>query len=185
MRQMLHKMQPRSKLRNTPYQSLEWQYLVQSDTGEAITSSDILGKFCDETDVHSDIDLNFLVGIPKIVRNKTADSSSDLSQNINLQLVDIKGYFMKEISRTKKEDKLPKITAGVNYFQKTTQKFYEDLKFRFYKNKNLLKLIKTQLQQKQIVNKKVLSRELIQILAMKLSWGTIVQTKGSFFFWQW
>ena len=63
---MLHKMQPRSKLRNTPYRSLEWQYLVQSDTDEAITSSDILGKFCDETDVHSDIDLNFLVGTPTI-----------------------------------------------------------------------------------------------------------------------
>ena len=140
MQQMLHNMQPRSMLRNTPYWSLEWQYLVQSDTVEAITSSHILGKFCDETDVHSDIDLNFLIGTPTIVRSKTADSSSNLSQNIHLQLVDVKGYFMKEISRTKKEDKLHKITAGVNYFQKITQKFYEDLKFHFYKNKNLLKL---------------------------------------------
>ena len=98
---MLQEMQPSSKLRNTPYQSLESQYLVQSDTGHTITSSDdIFGTLCDETDIDSDIDLSALVGTPTIVRNKTADSLSDLSQNNNLQLVDVKGYFMKKISRT-------------------------------------------------------------------------------------
>ena len=40
-------------------------------TGDAITSSDdILGPFCDETDIDSDIDLNVLVGTTTIVRLK-------------------------------------------------------------------------------------------------------------------
>ena len=97
---MLQDMQSGSKLINTPYRSLE-SYLVESDTGDAITSSDdILGTFCHETDTDSDIDFNVLVGTTTIVRNKTADSPSDLSQNNPIQLVDIKGYFMKKISRT-------------------------------------------------------------------------------------
>ena len=41
-----------------------------------------------------------LVGTTTIVRNKTADSPSNLSQNNPIQVVDIKGYLMKEISRT-------------------------------------------------------------------------------------
>ena len=94
---MLQDMQSGSKLINTPYRSLESSYLVERDTGDAITSSDdILGTFCHETD----IDFNVLVGTTIIVRNKTADSPSDLSQNNPIQLVDIKGYFMKKISRT-------------------------------------------------------------------------------------
>ena len=98
---MLQDMQSGSKLINTPYRSLESSYLVESDTGDAITSSDdILGTFCHETDIDSDIDSNVLVGTTTIVRNKTADSPSDLSQNNPIQLVDIKGYFMKKISRT-------------------------------------------------------------------------------------
>ena len=75
--------------------------MVQSDTGDAITcSDDILGTFCDETDIDSVIDANVSVGTPTIVRNRTADSPSDLSQNNHIQLVDIKGYFINENSRT-------------------------------------------------------------------------------------
>ena len=98
---MLHDMQSSSKLINTSYWSLESQYLVQSDTSDTITiSDDISGTFCHETDIDSDIDFNVLVGTTTIVRNKTADSPSDLSQNNPIQVVDIKGYLMKEISRT-------------------------------------------------------------------------------------
>ena len=69
-------------------------------TGDAITSSDdILGPFCDETDIDSDIDLNVLVGTTTIGW-KTADSSSDLSRNNQMHMVVIKGYFLKEISKT-------------------------------------------------------------------------------------
>ena len=39
VQQKLHEMQSSSKLRNTPYQSLDSYYLVQSGTGDAITSS--------------------------------------------------------------------------------------------------------------------------------------------------
>ena len=101
MQQMLHDMQSSSKLINTPYRSLESSYLVQSDTSDTITiSDDISGTFCHETDIDSDIDFNVLVGTATIVRNKTVDSPSDLSQNNPIQLVDIKVYLMKEISRT-------------------------------------------------------------------------------------
>ena len=75
--------------------------MVQSETGDAITcSDDILRTFCDETDIDSVFDANVSVGTPTIVRNKTADSLSDLSQNNHIQLVDIKGYFVNEDSRT-------------------------------------------------------------------------------------
>ena len=56
--------------------------MVQSETGDAITcSDDILRTFCDETDIDSVFDANVSVGTPTIVRNRTADSLSDLSQN--------------------------------------------------------------------------------------------------------
>ena len=75
--------------------------MVQSETGDAITcSDDILRTFCDETDIDSVFDANVSVGTPTIVRNRTADSLSDLSQNNHIQLVDIKGYFVSEDSRT-------------------------------------------------------------------------------------
>ena len=75
--------------------------MVQSETCDAITySDDILGKFCDETDIDSTFDANVSVGTPTIVRNRTADSLSDLSQNNHIQLEDIKGYFVSEDSRT-------------------------------------------------------------------------------------
>ena len=75
--------------------------MVQSETGDAITySDDILGTFCDETDFDSTFDANVSVETPTIVRNRTADSLSDLSQNNHIQLVDIKGYFVNEDSRT-------------------------------------------------------------------------------------
>ena len=54
--------------------------IVQSDRGDAITSSkDIFKKFCNETDIDCDIDLNVSVGTPTMGMNKTVDSSSDLS----------------------------------------------------------------------------------------------------------
>ena len=75
--------------------------MVQSDTGDAITcSDDILGTFCDETDTDSVFDANVSVGTPTIVRNRTADYLSDLSQNNHIQFVDIKGYFVSENSQT-------------------------------------------------------------------------------------
>ena len=86
-------------------------YIVQRDTGDAITSSDdILRTFCDETDIDCDIGFNVSVGTPTMVKNKTADSLSDLSQNNHTQLVGIKAYFMSEIEELKKEDKKPKTT---------------------------------------------------------------------------
>ena len=103
---MLHEMQSSSKLRNTPYQGLDSYYIVQSDTGDAITSNeDILRTFYDETDIDCDIGLNVSIGTPTIVRKKTAYSSSDLSQNNHIQLVDIKAYFMNETDKFKKETK--------------------------------------------------------------------------------
>ena len=54
--------------------------MVQSETGDAITySDDILGTFCNETDIDSTFDANVSVGAPTIVRNRTADSLSDSS----------------------------------------------------------------------------------------------------------
>ena len=55
-------MQSSSKLRNTPYQDFDSYYIVQSDTGDAVTSSeDILKCFCDE-DIDCDIGFNVSVG---------------------------------------------------------------------------------------------------------------------------
>ena len=59
---------------------MESQYLVQSDISDTITiSDDIWGTFCHETDIDSDIDFNVLLGTTTIVKNKTADSPSNLS----------------------------------------------------------------------------------------------------------
>ena len=86
-------MQSSSKLRNTPYQRLDSYYIVQSDTGDAVASSDdIIRSFYDETDIDCDIGFNVSIEIPIMVRNKTADSLSNLSQNNHTQLVDIKAY---------------------------------------------------------------------------------------------
>ena len=75
VQQKLHEMQSSYKLRNTPYQGLDSYYIIQSDTGDAITSSeDTLRTFCDETDIDCVIDLDVSVGTPTMVRNKTADS---------------------------------------------------------------------------------------------------------------
>ena len=109
IQQKLHEMQSSFKLRNTPHQGLDSYYIVQSDTGDAITSSeDVLRTFCDKTDKNCDIGLNVSVGTPTMVRNRTADSLSDLSQNNHIQLVDIKAYFMNEIEELRKEIKSPK-----------------------------------------------------------------------------
>ena len=55
VQQTLHEMQSSSKLRNTPYQDLASYYKVQREIGDTITSSDdILGTFCDKTDIDSD-----------------------------------------------------------------------------------------------------------------------------------
>ena len=102
VQQKLHEMQSSSKLRNTPYQGLDSYYIVQRNAGDEITSSeDILRTFCDETDIDCAIDLSVSVGTPAMVRNKTGDSSSDLSQNSDIQLVDIKTYFMNETGELK------------------------------------------------------------------------------------
>ena len=104
-------MQSSFKLRN---QGLDSYYIVQSDTVDAITSSDdILRTFCDETDIDCDIGFNVSVGTPTMVRNKTADSLSNLSQNNHTQLVDIKAYFMSEIDGLKKEIKSLKQQVNV------------------------------------------------------------------------
>ena len=93
-------------LRYTPYQGLDSYYIVQSDKGDAITSNkDILRTFCDETYIDRDTGLNVSVGTLTMVRNKTADSLSHLSQNNYIQLVDIKEYFMNEIDELEKEIK--------------------------------------------------------------------------------
>ena len=114
VQQKLNEMQSNSKLRNTPYQGLDSYYIVQNDTGDAITSSDdILRTFCDETDIDCDIGFNVSVGTPTMVRNKTADSLSNLSQKNHTQLVDIKAYFMSEIDGLKKEIKSLKQQVNV------------------------------------------------------------------------
>ena len=102
--QKLHEMQSNSKLKNTSYQGLDSYYIVERDTGDKITSSeDILRIFCDETDIDCAIDVSGSIGTPTMVKNKTADSSSDVAQNNDIQLVDIKTYFM--IDELKKEKK--------------------------------------------------------------------------------
>ena len=102
--QKLHEMQSNSKLKNTSYQGLDSYYIVERDTGDKITSSeDILRIFCDETDIDCAIDVIGSIGTPTMVKNKTADSSSDVAQNNDIQLVDIKTYFM--IDELKKEKK--------------------------------------------------------------------------------
>ena len=58
--------------------------------------------------MNCDIGHNVSVGTPTMVRNRTADSLSDLSQNNHIQLVDIKAYFMNEIEELRKEIKSPK-----------------------------------------------------------------------------
>ena len=45
VQQKLHEMQSSSKLRNTPYQGLDSYYIVQSDTGDTITSSEDILKY--------------------------------------------------------------------------------------------------------------------------------------------
>ena len=110
--QKLHEMQSSSKLRNTSYQGLDSYYIVKRDTGDKITSSeDMLKIFCDETDIDCAIDVNGSIGTPTMVKNKTADSSSDVAQNNDIQLVDIKTYFMNEIDELKKEKKNPQIKS--------------------------------------------------------------------------
>ena len=103
--QKLHEMQSSSKLRNAPYQASDLYYIIKSDTGDAITSSDdSLETFCDKTDIDFDIDLNVSVKTLAIVRNKTADPSSDSFQNNHIQLVAIKTYFMSKIFHELKKE---------------------------------------------------------------------------------
>ena len=84
-------MQSSSKSRNTLYQGLASLYIVQSGTVDPVTNSNvILGAFCDETDTDSVTDLNVSVETPTVVRNKTANTSSDSSQNNDIKLVAIK-----------------------------------------------------------------------------------------------
>ena len=55
VQQKLNEIQSTSQLRNTPYQGLDSYYIVQSDRGDEITSSDdILRTFFDETDIDCD-----------------------------------------------------------------------------------------------------------------------------------
>lgn len=64
--QKLREIQSSSKLRNTPYQGLDSHYIVQKDTNDpVVSSSDILGTFCNETVTDSDIDLNISGGKPR------------------------------------------------------------------------------------------------------------------------
>ena len=150
-------MQSTSKLRNTPYQGMDSYYIVQSDTGDAITSSDdILRTFCDETDIDCDIGFNVSVGTPTMVKNKTADSLSNLSQNNHTQLVDIKAYFMSEIEGLKKEIK--SLKQQVNCKDKLVAENNSEILLRsqisFLQEQN--SFIKTELQQKQIIIEKLL-----------------------------
>ena len=92
--QKLREIQSSSKLRNTPYQGLDSHYIVQKDTNDpVVSSSDILGTFCNETVTDSDIDSNISVETSAMVRSKTADTTSDLSQNNHIQLVAIKTFY--------------------------------------------------------------------------------------------
>ena len=53
--QELNEIQSSSQLRYTPYQGLDSYYIVQSDRGDEITSSDdVLRTFFDETDIDCD-----------------------------------------------------------------------------------------------------------------------------------
>ena len=55
VQQKLNEIQSTSQLRYTPYQGLDSYYIVQSDRGDEITSSDdILRTFFDETDIDCD-----------------------------------------------------------------------------------------------------------------------------------
>lgn len=66
----------------------------------------LLGTFFDETVTDSDIDFNILVEILTAVRSKTADTSSELSQNNHTLFVAIKACFMNE-------DEIDEIRNGI------------------------------------------------------------------------
>ena len=157
VQQRLIEMQSTSKLRYTPHQGLDSYYIVQSDTGDAITSSDdILRTFCDETDIDCDIGFNVSVGTPTMVRNKTADSLSNLSQNNHTQLVDIKAYFMSEIDGLKKDIKSLKqqVNCKGKLVAENNSEILLKSQISFLQEQN--SFIKTELQQKQIVIEKLL-----------------------------
>ena len=132
-------------------------YIVQSDTGDAITSSDdVLRCFRDETDLDCDIGFNVSVGTPTMVKNKTADFLSNSSQNNHAQLVDIKAYFINEIGGLKKEIK--SLKQQVNCKDKLVAESNSEILLKsqisFLLEQN--SFVKTELQQTQTVIEKLL-----------------------------
>ena len=91
-----------------------------------------------------------------MARNKTADSSSDLSQNNLINLVDIRAYFMNEIDELKKEIK--SLKQQVNCRDKLVGENNSDILLKsqisFLQEQN--PFIKTELHQKQNVIEKLL-----------------------------
>ena len=91
-----------------------------------------------------------------MVRNKTANSLSDLSQNNHIQLVDIKAYFMNGIGELKKQIK--SLKQQVNCMDKLLAENNSEILLKsqisFLQEQNYF--IKTELQQKQIVIEKLL-----------------------------
>ena len=92
-----------------------------------------------------------------MVRNKTTDSSNNLSQNNHIKLVDIKVYFMNEIDELKKEIK--RLKQQVNYCRhklvgENNSKTSLKSQISFLQEQN--SFIKTELHQKLIVIEKLL-----------------------------
>ena len=91
-----------------------------------------------------------------MVRNKTADSQSDLSHNNLTQLVDIKAYFMSEIDELKKQIKSLKqqVNCKDQLVAENNSEILLTCQILFLQEQN--SFIRTDLQQKQIVNEKLL-----------------------------
>ena len=102
------------------------------------------------------IGFNVSQGTPTTVRNKIADSLSNLSQNNHTQLVDIKAYFVSEIDGLKKEIKSLKqqVNCKDNLVAKNNSEILLKSQISFLQEQN--SFIKTELQQKQIVIEKLL-----------------------------
>ena len=145
------------KLINAPHKGLVSYYVVDTQSGEVTCCKDIIfQKNPTPNDADSFPSLNISVETPKIDSTECKSSSRDSFQDLFAKVVAMKAYFMNEIYELKNEicclknkledgEKRSDSTSMVNFY-----------KSEIYLLKDQNSFLKSELQQKQIIVKKLL-----------------------------
>ena len=157
VQQKIEQMISSSQLQNKPFQGMDSYYALSDSIQENNSICNAVLEFFEQKlDITLPIKVNYSVETPSLNDLKNSDSTKNMSYDVDVQLVAIKGYFMNEIYELKREISQLKGQEKTENCDSSEATLTDIFKSQICILQEQNSFIKSELQEKQIIIEKLL-----------------------------